>query len=108
MKISLMTKKVLSVAGAITTIAAVVILCFKANAYVAKNHELQAEIKERVLLAMRLDNKIIMDKIDYWIKRKDAIYEKYEGRTMPPEAIERIKDIEAIIKELERQLQEGS
>ena len=95
-----MRKKILSIAGAIVLLGSLVTMCFAVNAYFAKDSDFQ-------LLSMRLDNKIIMDKINYWQTKIDRIKEKYEGKTIPPEAQRRIRDAEKEIKELERKLKKG-
>ena len=51
-----MSKKILSIAGAIVLLGSLVGMCFAVNAYFAKESEVQ-------LISMRLENKIIEDRI---------------------------------------------
>jgi len=99
-----MWKKTLSIAGAIAILSGVVATCLAVNNYFATDTELTQEITERILLAERLDNKIIMDKINYWATKIERIEEKYEGKQMPSEARQRIRDAQKEIKSLEGQL----
>jgi len=102
-----MWKKALSIAGAIIILSGVVATCLAVNNYFATDAELTKEITERVLLAERLDNKIIMDKINYWVTKIERIEAKYEGQQIPSEAKQRIKDAQKEIKELEGQLKKS-
>lgn len=102
-----MIKKILSIAGAIVILSGVVATCLAVNNYFATNTELTEEITERILLAKRLDNKIIMDQINYWVIKIERIEEKYEGKQMPSEAKQRIRDALKEIKRLEGQLKKG-
>lgn len=99
-----MWKKIIAISGAALTIASLVGVCFVVENHFAEAAALQEEVKERLLLAERLDNKIIMDKINYWETKIDRIEEKYEGKVMPADAKGRIKDALREIKELEKKL----
>ncbi len=93
-----MKKKILTTAGAILTLAAFVSLCFAFNSYVAKSKDLE-------LVAMRLEQKIAKDKIDYLQERVWQLKDYYmKNPPMPLEIRKEILMLETEIEELKIQL----
>jgi hypothetical protein len=100
-------QKVTAIVGAVAIIATVVGATIRVDTRYNQTKAVVAVDTEVQLVGVRLDNKIIMDKINYWEVKIDRIREKYDGKAMPPEAVQRINDAYREIKQLERKLKKG-
>lgn len=95
-----MFKHMRGIAGGIVGLAALVGLCFTSVNYFATAHDLQ-------LVAERLDQKIVYDRINDLQKRVWMLEDRYKDGSMPREVRDEIRNLKREIEDLQRKLQKG-
>lgn len=87
-------------AGGIVGIAALVGLCFTSVSYFATANDLK-------LVAERLDQKIVTDRINDLQKRIWMLEDRYKDGSMPNEVRDEIRSLKREIDDLQRKLSKG-
>lgn len=100
-------QKVTAIVGALLIIGSVVGATIKVDTRYAKRVEMYSVSNEINLVGIRLDQKIIQDRIDSYQSRIWKIEDRYRGKPMPQDAIEAIRQYQKEIEKLKRQLKKG-
>lgn len=88
----------------ISILLSIIGLCF-AGFFTLDARHASSEVEQQVeRLSIRLDKKIIADKITAYTERVWAIEDRYAGRLMPAETMDQVRRLKEDIKKLEIEL----
>jgi len=100
-------QKVTAIVGALVIIGSVVGATVRIDTRYAKTTQVYSLTEAVNYVGMRLDQKIIQDRISDLQDRIWKIEDRYRGKPMPQDAIEAIRQYKKEIRDLERKLKKG-
>lgn len=101
-------QKATAIIGALAIIATVVGATVKIDTRYAKSTQIVTMSKAVTFVGIRLDQKIVQDRINDLQDRIWKIEDRYRGKPMPQDAFEAIRQYKKEIRDLERKLKKGS